>query len=387
MLFFITWTLYSASSFILGSELAVACDLDALREAISYASLLLLLISLLLLDRYTKTEIIKYLVFLAVIFLVEITITERALLIYVFFMILAQHIDVEKLLRYDIKLKVCMLIVIVGMCAAGVIDNYSDVINGTYKQAWGFQHPNTFTCYVLTILVEWLCVRYGKMKWYEWLLVIGCALAVEHIGGGRSSVYTFAVIFLLFVLAAVVPKLFYTKLVKLAFAVVTPLLAALSFLAVWLYNQGNAFAIKLNSILTTRISLASRFLNTYDLKIFGQEIEYISTRQAQIDGVSSNILDNAYIHCALSWGILIFAAIIIGCCGMLRKWLKNKQVNMALFSLFFILLGIGETYMLNPLYNVSFLCLLGCWNAKEGVMISQKCPSRRGLAARECQKS
>lgn len=376
-LFLFIWTFYSASYFIFGSELGVEYSVGSLSKAAAYATIFLQLFMLLFLKRYNLSDFLKYAVVLALIFLIEISNSDRSLLIYVLFVILAQYMDIDKLLRYDIFLKLCILAVIFGMCAVGITSNYSAVINGTYKQAWGFSHPNVFTCYILIILLEWLCVRYKKMRWYEWLFVAAIALATMQIGGGRTSVYTFAVIFILFILATRTPKLFFTKPIKIAFTVITPLMAAMSFWAASLYNQGNATAIALNSVLSGRLRFAAQFINTYGLRLFGQEIDYVSSRTSHTTGATAEILDNAYIRCALDWGILFFVIIIIAYILLMRKLLKTRRVELALLCLFFVLLGFGETYMLRPLYNLSVLCLIGFRGEEENALALERPASKK----------
>lgn len=361
-LFLIIWTFYSVTTFVLGSELGYDYDLGILSRYTAYATIFLQVLMFFFLKRYKLFDFLKYIAILGVLLAVEISNSDRSLLIYVLFVILAQYIDVEKLLRYDIILKICILAVIVGMSLVGITSNYSAVINDNYKQAWGFSHPNVFTGYALIILVEWLCARYKSMKWPEWLLIVLCALAIMQIGGGRSSIYTFAVVLLLYLLAKFAHRIFLLKPVRIAFMVITPLMAIISFWVVSLYNQGNAAVIALNTVMTGRISLAARFLNTYSIGLFGQEIEYVGSRASQASNIAANILDNAYIRCALDWGLLVLVAIIISYVILFRKLLNSQRIDFALLCLFFVLLGIGETYMLRPVYNLSLLCLLGFHN-------------------------
>lgn len=367
IMFLFIWTFYSVCFFVTGSELGIDYDVEMLSRFARYATILMQLFMLICLKRYRVRDCLKYMAVFGFVIVIEFFNSDSSLLVYVLFIILAQYADIKKILRYDIILKSCTFIIIVGMCATGVTSNYTAVINGTYKQSFGFSHPNTFTVYVLVILVEWLCVRYEKMKWYEWMIVAGSALVTAQIGGGRSSVYTFGIVFLLFVLASLRPKWFFIKPVKLAFIAVTPLMAIVSFWAVSLYDQGNAAIIALNKIMTNRISMAARFLNTYKLGAFGQEIEYVSSRESQTNDIASNILDNAYIRCALDWGIIALIVIVIAYSLLFYNLLKKQRIEFALFCLFFVLLGIGETYMLKPIYNLSLLCLLGLRSTEESV--------------------
>lgn len=358
--YLLIWTFYSVSYFFLSaSELPYDYAMGGLFRYATYATIMCQLLLLVFLQRYSLKKMVTYLLFLLLALLVEIAISDRSFIVYMLFIILARNISFDKLVRYDIKLKLAILVSILFMCAVGIIENYSNVMNGNYKQALGFSHPNIFTCYVFTILIEWLCIRYKKMKWYEWLCIIAVAVFTAEIGGGRSSTYTFVIIFALYIIAAKMPKAFYTKISKTAFSIVTPLMAILSFWAVQLYNQGNATAIALNSILTNRISGAAYFARTYEYKLFGQEIEFISTRNAQLQHTSSLILDNAYVRCALYWGIILFAVLMVAYCFLFVKLLNDQRVDLALFCLFFVILGIGESNMLNVLYNLPFLCILG----------------------------
>lgn len=365
--FLIIWTFYSSCFLIFGSELGVEYDIETLNKIATYVTIILQVSMLFLLNRYKLKECFKYIFVLAVAFLIEVNNTDGALLVCVLFIILAQRINIEKLLRYDVFLKICILIVILGLCAIGITENYTTTINGTYKQALGFSHPNVLTVYILVILLEWLCIRYKRMKWYEWLSIIGIAFATMQIGGGRSSVYTFAVIFLLFILAKFIPRIFSLFFTKAAFALITPLMAIVSFWLVSFYNKGNSIAIALNSFMTGRIALSARFLNIYSVQLFGQEVEYISSRVARENNVTSSILDNAYIRCALDWGIIALIVIVIAYSLLFYNLLKKQRIEFALFCLFFVLLGIGETYMLKPIYNLSLLCLLGLRSTEESV--------------------
>ncbi|MCD8371494.1 MAG: hypothetical protein LUC94_14445 [Clostridiales bacterium] len=385
-MFLIIWTFYSASYFILGSEFGIEYNVSSLNRFSSYATILMQLFMLILLKRYKLSDFLKYAAVLALIFLVEVFNSEGSLLIFVLFVILAQYIDIDKLFRYDIFLKICILVIIVGMSVAGITSNYTAVINGNYKQSWGFSHPNVFTGYALIILLEWLCVRYKNMKWYEWLLVAGSAIVIMRIGGGRTSVYTFIVIFLLYIFVTLIPNLFFTKPVKVAFTVITPLMAALSFWVAYLYNQGNAMVVVLDEVLTNRIRFSAQYLKFYPLRLFGQKIEYVSSRTSHTTGVTAKILDNAYVRCALGWGVLFFVVFIIAYIVLFRKLLENRRIELALLCLFFVLLGFGETYMLRPIYNLSLLCLLGFRSEKESIAVLKELTSKKRYRWRICLK-
>ncbi len=360
IMFLALWTLYSVLFFIFSaSEVPFDYDVSTFYKYCSWGIVLLQLVALLLTEKWDRNTFIKLAIFLALMFVVELVITDRSLLIMILFIVLGQNIAIDKLMRYDIKLKIVLLIIIVGMSLLGIVENYSNDFYSGYKQAFGFGHPNTFTCFVLIILMEWLCLRYQKMRWFDWLGVIAGWAIIMAIGGGRASGYTFAVIFLLYWAATVIPKLFYTKISTILFALVTPFMAVLSFLMTYLYSEGNSIAVLLNTVLSNRFRYADLALSMYDIKLFGQEIEFTGTRAAEAANTSSFLVDNAYVHSALVWGGIVFVLIIILYSVLMVRLVKMKKIELALFCLFFVILGLGETYMLNVAYNISLICLLG----------------------------
>lgn len=359
-MFIAIWTLYSVSYFVLGSELSTTYSIvNTIQTYITYLTILLQLAMFFVINQYKYSELLRYVAVIGVAFLIELSNSSSSFLVMVLFIILAQHIDFDKLLRYDLMLKLFMLFVIVGMCMVGITDNYSALINGTYKQAMGFAHPNTFTCYVLMILMEFLCVKFKNMKVYDWIITFAGLLIVYSIGGGRSSIYTFVVICFVYIIATVFPRLFKTRLVRLMFTCITPIMAVISFIMAYLYSKGNTIVIALDSVLTNRIYLMSRFFKNYSITLFGQNLNFVSSRSSQRYGTASNILDNAYARCLLLYGLIAFVFVMVAYCILMRKLINSERFELAVFCLFFVILGFGESYMLNVCYNLSLMCLLG----------------------------
>lgn len=363
--FYFIWGIYAFTYMMFSaSELSFMYNLSNYQRAVTNTVILCLLLLLFMMHRFSQVEFVKYAIFIVFIALIEISITDKGFLVCTLFMIAAQKIDFNKFVKFDMKLKLAIFLLIISLCQIGVIDNFSVAINGVYKQSMGFSHPNTFTCYAYTLILEWMCVRFRDMRFFEWILQGAFGLLIFAIGGGRSSGYTFFVIYILFVIEKIRPQIFSSKLVYFIFTIITPLMAALSFIASWLYSKGNVLMIALDQVFTTRISQAARFLATYDINLFGQEIETIGSRRAQLQGVRSLILDCAYVRCLLMYGVLFFLLFIMVYVLMLRKFLKSGQITLGLFALFFVILGLGEAYMLNVLYNITLLCFLGTRNTR-----------------------
>lgn len=101
-------------------------------------------------------------------------------------------------------------------------------------------------------------------------------------------------------------------------------MALASFTSVYLYNKGNAIAIALNSVLTSRIYHMSKFFKNYRITLFGQNIEFMSTMTANSYGTASNIVDNAYARCLFLYGIVALVFVIIAYCVLMRKGSRKR---------------------------------------------------------------
>lgn len=344
-LFRLAWTFYSCIYVLFyASELSYKYNSSVIMRYTQITTIMILLSSLFLNRKYRIKELLKYIAFLLMVFLIEINVSDRAFLVYILFMISAQKIDLTKLIKFDVKLKTALLIFVIFLCEIGYINNYAAVINGSYKQALGFSHPNTFCCFAYTIILEWLCIHFKKAKWRNYLLALALSICIYAIGGGRTSSYTFLLIYFLFVIAKITPKVFYSKISSFIFTIITPLMAFMSFLTAYLYSQGNTYMTVLNELMSYRIGLSSYFMDNYDIKLFGQEVLTISTRSADLGNVQSLILDCAYIRCILVYGAIYFSILIVMYIILLRALLYNKQIEYALFALFFVILGVGESY-------------------------------------------
>lgn len=357
--FWALWILYSFAYVMFSlSNYSRNHNTKFIYALITNFTIVALLALFLFVRKYSLKKFVMCAVFLMILFWIEIAAPDKQFLVGTLFIVVAQNIDVQKGLKLDIKLKTILTLGVILLCSLGVIENYAVVSNGIYKQSLGFSNPNVLTCYALAILAEWLCLNYGKMKKWQWVAVALIWYLINEVGGGRSSSYTFLVILVLFWLANYFPKIFYGKISQLLFGVITPCMAILSFVLVYFYNRGNLFVIALNQIMTGRIRMSSYFLSTYGIKPFGQQIVTVSSRRAATQNIAAMIVDNAYVKCILVYGWIFLVFICAVYAILFLKLIRDKRIEIALLALFFVVLGLGEVYMLNAMFNYSMLFLL-----------------------------
>lgn len=362
LLYFSAWILFSASYIMLRqTELYNFGGSHSVYTAIVYATLVLLALNFFVGSVYTKKEVVIYVLFLLIVFLIEYNWNDKNFLVYMAFIMGFKGIqyNFSKLVSIDFVVKLSCLVGTVVLCLVGCLDDYIAVFgNGTIKHAFGFYHPNTLGLMLFSILLEWLYLRYKKLHVWEWLLIGGCILGVNEIVASRSSVYTFTLIYFLFIIARVRPKFFQKRFVKVLFTLSLPIIAVLSYFMVYLYANSNAFAVEVNLIMTNRLKYAVRFINEYGFSLFGKSIKLVSSRAAQAQNISSEILDMSYVRAPIMWGVLFSLIFFVGIIFVTKRALDTKQINLALFSLFYIIIGFSEASLLVLCFNITMLLIL-----------------------------
>ena len=295
--------------------------------------------------------------------------SNRTFLVYMLFILAFKAVksDFRRLVRLDLKLKILLMLFVLLMCFLGIIDDYSCVWgSGLVKHAYGFYHPNTLGILFFAILVEWLYLRYKKMIIFEWVMVLAGTYLMYRIAASRTATYTFCVIYLLFIIAQKWPEFLKFKISKSLFVVLTPVFTILSWCALVLYINGNALAQAINTFTTQRLRYAANFYTEYGISIFGRDVEFVSSRAAQLQGISSEILDIAYIRGPILFGAVFTVLILLGYMILIKIGLDANtdhsgidgiNIGLAFFVIYYVILGLGENYLLNPIYCVPMLLI------------------------------
>lgn len=358
LLFYLVWTLYSVAYTISASELSAKINIGSYNKLVQYIVVAGLFVGLVLQKKTTIKRAVALTMFAGLVILMEIAEKDMTFLVYAMFIMVAQKINLYQFVAYDFKLKITLFLIVVSLCFLGITDNYTALINEKMKMSFGFGHPNVFCFYIFTILMEWMILRFKKIRAAEWIVIICVYIVAYLLGAARTSSYTFIFVYFLMLTEKYAPKLLRLRIYRLLVSSSTALMASLSFLCVHYFNKHDKFMIALNQIVTGRLFLASEFLKKYNLGLFGQQIETVGTREASMTGHQSMILDNAYVRCALVYGLLFLCIFCLINAYLSATFFRNQHPELALFILFFAVIGFGEAYTLNIFYNVLMLFFL-----------------------------
>lgn len=359
ILYYTLWIIFNTSFFFLKqTELQYIVDTSNLYQNISLLVGISLFLLFLLKRKFTLRELIIY-VFVGIFVGASlITLHDRYLIVALGFILLGRTIDVEELVSVDFSVKIFVLITVLSLCMVGYLPNYTNLINGSYKQALGFSHPNGLAGIVFVILLEWMFIRYKEMKKWEYFLILVVAYAVWNVAASRTSAFTFILIFACMIISKIFPQLFKNRFVINFLAVLPTLITAFSFLLIRMYEKGNIYVLVLNEILTRRITQASLLLNKYGISWFGQFVNVRGTRSVDYSADALFNVDMSYIAIPIRYGVVVLGLLLIGYFLFIKRSSIKGDYKLVLMATYFVVLGFAETYLYRLQYNVTLVLLL-----------------------------
>ena len=291
-----------------------------------------------------------HLLFLCLVAAVELKVQNRDLLLFVLFAYAAKDIDFRRFVRVDLILRSVMLAVILGGCALGLIKNVTGYYHHTYKEAWGFRHPNTYATYVFIIVAEVFLLAGTAMRLWRYAVAVFAVILVMPVTHSRTSLICLLAAVLCFFLNRIFPAFMRSRPVKWLLAISPALLLSISVLLTEMYIRKNPLAFKISKMLSGRIYLQSYYWKRYPVNLFGRRMAEALTTE--------RVLDSGYIRCLLQNG-LIFTIFLCVAYALVILWAyRMRQYEIAFFAVFFIIYGFMEASFLRVGFNISLLLFL-----------------------------
>ena len=248
----------------------------------------------------------------------------------------------DDILKKDIKIKFIIFIFIYICYLTKNVETLLFTRDGQIRYAFGFNQPNAFGFFVLSLFLEYVYVK--KLKITKVIILFLITMYFISLASSRGSQVTCIIFMVLYIINWIKQKKFKidsnTKILNLVSKCLFIVLTIMSFYVTIRYIKGDSFARKLDDILSERLYLQSIFYESYDINLFGNDINYFDT------------LDNAYIRAILNFGIVGWVLYVYLYDRMISIADKKKDniISIIIFSL--LAYGVMEWYILRPAINI-----------------------------------
>lgn len=349
---FIGWFLYYL--FIVLSTFGnIFSNTIIIRNCFMFFSLFTAL-TVIIMSKFAKQELLKICCLLLLGAITTLCIQSESVLMLFVFCIAAKDIDLHTTFTRLLKILVCGTILIILMALTGVIENKA--YHGTFiwdnRVYLGFKHPNHAGAIFLNIILLLIMLKHGELCKIDIAFVV--LIEIINYLGPKSK--TSLILGVVAVIVVVWINKFNNRLQKIIVSKIKYLpmiLGIFSILLVYGFYSNKVLAIIFNTLFSTRVEQMSYYWNMYDVTLFGQVLENVSSSNAntllQMRG-----LDNGYLYMMLGQGVVFTVLFVYLSIRSIRLfYIEKNYVCITLLSIVF-LWGMMETTM----FKIEMNCML-----------------------------
>lgn len=346
--------IYLFSTFLIkNSMLNMNSLLSALANSFESIFILACLIFAIFFNRYTNKELISLLFFSIPLLITMIVVGSSPLLNLLIILVGIKSVPLKEILQIFLFSQIISSLIILFLRFTNVIPDRTVIRDGVSRLSLGFWHPNNAGLVLLSIfLLTLFLYQEDKIK-----IIIGFnilnVIFFQFTNSRTSFLLIISATMLTFISNLLKDKRFNVLRSRYFIPVFFTLFLLGSYMLSELYSSGNLFAIKLSSLMSNRISLASGFIDEYGLSVFGTEIYYRTSNllTQKVIGFEYRVLDNVYLKYLLNYGITTVIAIVAYFSLIPSKMNKKYLIIWNTYFIIFIIYGFIEQSAFNLITN------------------------------------
>jgi len=302
---------------------------------------------------YTKREMI-WSIILILAFAIPAVLTDYSFIFWIGFLIVgAKGIDFDKILKLYLGISVSCMIVTFTASQYGWIENLQyfnprgDEIYVRY--CYGSAYPTDYAAHwffiVLAAAVLW--ANYLKVKGIVWLSLL-TAFCVYFTSNAQTTMLCLIGFAALCVAERVLHK-YMTQIEKLLRFV--PVVCAGVFITLaYTFDPGKSWMSKLDTLLSFRLKLSKEGVDTFPIKLFGQNMIEVGLGSSTAGRDYYFFLDDSYIRILLKYGLVLFVVTLV-----LFMLLSKRASEEKRYILVMALVAIAvHSFMENRLIDIAF---------------------------------
>lgn len=374
-LYMLAFMIYFIPAFLIDTTFTTYLSWSKLR-LITYVAIPLILFKVYILDKWKWWQLL-----LITGLLILGTISWRAahypeILMMMVFILGAKDVPLRKIIEWYFYLSLAMLLVLAAISLLNIVPNlvYHSMLRPT-RYALGMAYTTFVASHFLYIIFAYCYLRFGKMKWYDYIVILLAGIIVMKVTDTRLDFYETILLIPVMVIAQLAQKgNLYSRILASFWWITTPLLAAITLISSYFYDPKNQIFFKMNSLLSGRLSLSNEAFHRYPVNLFGRKIvehSFGGTKGASFANhnlyeLSTNYfyIDSSFVRMLLVWGLLVFV-FVIGIIVFIT--IRDTAHHNYALPAIFLLIAINcvlEPHVLQLIYNPFLIALLATGRIK-----------------------
>ena len=256
------------------------------------------------------------------------------------FIIVAFNISFDELIKKDFKIRIFMLLFIFFFYVLGFAIKTSFYSDGQIIYAFGFNNPNTFAFFCLTIFWEYIYIQKDKINIKKIIITTLIALILFELSDSRSSEISIILFDILFLINIKKQNVRNNKITKLLIPNLFIIFTIISYIITIDFINKKGYTIELNNFLSSRLWMQRHYILNYPINLFGHKVDYIFT------------IDNVYIKTLINFGLAGTFIMNYIYSKIIKIAKEKKDIVMYYIAIVLLLYGLMEWYIIRPVLNI-----------------------------------
>jgi len=323
-------------------------SLTSLYGIIDKLVIVLIFLTILFQNQIYRIKEIAWVVIIFAIVVISYFLSKDNIILKAIMLIIAsKDINFKKFIKFDLVIKVIFCFIIIIFSQIGIAENYVILrADGTIRQSLGFSHPNALAAYWLSICCDYIYLAFNKNKIIKLFICTIITFIIGYITDSRTVIICVS----LMIILLLYNNYLNNKIIKKIVIFLPYLLFALSLSSAYLYKSSDLIK-NIDRSLSKRIYYTEQYLQKYDINLFGQKIETVSTVQSRLLSISPQILDNSYIVLLLKFGIILLFCSCLLLSLRLKLSYRERDKLLIIILIIFMIVGLFENWLIKINYN------------------------------------
>lgn len=348
--------LYIVLSLINSSTVRLKIDLTLTSSILNYSVIILLIIKLIIQNTFMlKDVLIKSLIIL--VSLIPYRLYGIHLFLLALFIVSADHIDFEKIVKVSVISSAITIIIIMLLSQSGFIEDFVQFRNGKIRKAFGFMYVTVFASKVMYTIAGYIYLRKNKLTFWEFGGIVALLIFIDQFCDARLSVISIILLLIAYLSVRFASSLWSNRLLKFIVCNSYWIFAICITIISWQYNGVGLFA-EINTLLSGRLRLGHSALLQYPVNLFGQRIIQYGNGGTQTRDITRQYfyIDSSYLRILLMYGIVVFLAFGLIFYFVFKRGFKEENLYLVAILLVIVSTGMVDENLLSPV-NIFILAL------------------------------
>lgn len=311
-------------------------------------------------NEYTVKNILRVICLIFLLLVTRLIVGVSPLLDLLIVTLGLQSIQLEKILKTFFSAQVISAVLTLILFFLNIIPDRLLIRDGVERSSLGFWHPNTTGLVLLSIFILTLFISKRKNILLVLIIFNFLSYLVFMSTNSRTSFILIGCSTLIAIFDLIIQGK--ARLILKSKWIIPTLIVMFflgSYIASSIYSSApsNLFLNELNTMLSNRISIGSRFIDEYGISLFGNPIIYNSSNfnNQVVIGASYWVLDNIYLKYILNYGLVSSILLISYFYVVISKLNSKYIVAFNLYSLVYLIYGLSEQSAFSITINVFML--------------------------------